>query len=146
MEGPRCATSTYALREAASLPLTVLLTAPDVDCGLSLTFRLQDFSTLGTFSRDLSVHSFQDVGWRVDVFDFITETLDPPILGSFVQNSGDVMIQRRTLSKNMVQGQLPNLRTHCCLGKLRNGVFGILDTVTGLVGIHNLDVEHTVHL
>ena len=58
--------------------------------------------------------------------------------------TNDGGVERFALFEDRVENDLAELGPHGRLSQLRNRVFGVIDTVRGLVRVEDLQVEHTV--
>ena len=88
----------------------------------------------------------QDRFGGVDIPDFVPQTFDAPVLGGFVYSLSNVNVQGCALLQHMVQRKLSNLGAHRGLGELRDGVFGILNSIGCFVCIEYSNIEHALYV
>ncbi len=75
---------------------------------------------------------------------FVAKTRNTPWITSFVDHLNNGHIEVFTLAENAVERYLSYLRPHGRLSNLSDSEFRVLDAVTGLVGVHDSQVQHTV--
>ena len=124
-----CFVDTFGAQRLGGQNNTLLLTLGDVDGTLSLTFGFENLSTLGSLGSDLSVHGLDNGARGVNISDLVTKAGNTPSFGGIIDGSGDVGVECSTFLQDMVKGQLTNLGSHSCLGELRDGIFGVLNSV-----------------
>ncbi|KAJ1944351.1 hypothetical protein FBU59_002623 [Linderina macrospora] len=126
--------------------LRLLGSLSDVDGSLARTLGFEDLSALAALGRHLRVHSLDDLGWRMDIANLVTQARNAPGFGRGIDGIDDVVVQRVALSQRRVQRHLADLRPHRRLCQLRNRELGISHAIRCLVGVDDAVVQHTVQL
>lgn len=62
-----------------------------------LSFRIQDLGALDSLTFSLELHASSDLFWNGDIFNFVPQTLDSPVLGGVVQRLSDSDVEVLTL-------------------------------------------------
>ena len=94
----------------------------------------------------MELHAPFDLLRRLDIFDFVSHAVDAPLLTRRVQGFLDIGVQTTPLLEGPVQEHLPDFGSHTRLGQESNCVDRVIDCVTCLVRIVDLEVQDSINL
>ena len=100
--------------------------------------------TLIALGLHLLLHSGEDRIRRCDILQFHTINFYAPFIGSIIKHCTQLFINRVTRSQCLIKFQFTDDITQRRLRQLLDSVRQIIDLVSGLEGIDNLEVEQRI--
>jgi len=109
-----------------------------------LSFRIQDLGALDSLTFSLELHASSDLFGNGDIFNFVPQTLDSPVLSGVVQRLSDSHVEVLTLRERFIEGEQTDFSTHRSLSEEVDSSNRLADVVRRLVSVYNLEVQNSI--
>ena len=111
---------------------------------MPIPFGLQNGRPLVAFCFHLTCHRIHQIArWR-DIFDLNTRHLNAPRVGCFIDHGKKFRIDLIALAQEFIQIHAAHHGACIGHGEVENGVFKIIDLISGFRSVHHLIENNTI--